>query len=372
VVGGAEVVQLCSGNYLGLADHPRVRQAAAEAAERYGAGAGASPAGAGRMELHGRLERALADFIGAEAALLAGSGYIAGSAAVTGLAGREAIVFSDERNGPGLADGCRISRAETFVYRHCDADHLARGLAQAGDRPKLIVTEGVFAIDGDVAPIAQLVELARGHRSLLCVDEGDGLGAIGPAGRGAVAEAGLDGEVDVIVGTLGKALGSYGGYACAREELLELIAGAARPVAFSTALPPAAVAAALASLGLLSSQPGAVEHLRRNAAGLRQVLLEHGLDTGPSRSQIVPVIVGDARRTATLSDRALEGGVLAQAIQPPAVPEGGSLLRLTAMANHRGDELYAAAGVIAAAARELGILDSPAQPPAIEDLERAA
>ena len=176
----------------------------------------------------------------------------------------------------------------------------------------------------------------------------------------------------MIVGTLGKALGSYGGYACAREELLELIAGAALPVGSSTALPPAAVAAALASLALLSSQPGVVEHLRRNAAGLRQVLFDHGLDTGPSRTHIVPVIVGDPRRTATLSDRALERGVLTQAIQPPAVPEGGSCLRLTAMANHRGDELYAAAGVIAAAARELGVLDSSVQPPAIEGLDRAA
>ena len=372
VLDGAEVLLLCSNNYLGLADHPRVRQAAAEAAERYGAGAGGSRLISGNMSLHEKLERRLAEFEGAAAALLFGSGYLANLGTIAALAGRGEVVFSDELNHASIIDGCRLSRAETFVYRHRDVEHLAWGLAQAGERAALIVTDGVFSMDGDAAPLPELVELARRHRCRLCVDEAHGTGAIGPGGRGAVAAAGLDGEVDVIVGTLGKALGSYGAYVCAEDEVIDLLVNAARPFIFSTAPPPPAVGAALASLALLESQPGLVEQLQRNAATLRGVLADHGLDTGPSRTQIVPVIVGDARRAISLCERSLEGGVFAQAIRPPTVPDGTSRLRLSVMANHRADELHAAAGVVAAAARELGILD-PARPAgAVERLRPAA
>ncbi|HSI82105.1 MAG TPA: 8-amino-7-oxononanoate synthase [Solirubrobacterales bacterium] len=371
VLDGSEVLLLCSNNYLGLADHPRVRQAAAEAAERYGAGAGASRLVSGNMILHEKLERRLAGFKRTEAALLFGSGYLANVGLIGALAGRGEVVFSDELNHASIIDGCRLSRAETFVYRHADPDHLAWGLAQAGERAALIVTDGVFSMDGDVAPLPQLVELARRHRCLLCVDEAHGTGAIGPGGRGAVAAAGLGGEVDVIVGTLGKALGSYGAYACAREDLIDLLINAARPFIFSTAPPPPAVGAALASLALIESQPGVVEHLQRNAATLREVLTGHGLDTGRSRTQIVPVIAGDARLAVSLCERALEGGVFAQAIRPPTVPDGSSRLRLSVMANHRADELHAAAGVIAAAARELGIVGAGGGA-AVGELRRAA
>ena len=371
VLDGSEVLLLCSNNYLGLADHPRVRQAAAEAAERYGAGAGASRLVSGNMILHEKLERRLAGFKRTEAALLFGSGYLANVGMIGALAGRGEVVFSDELNHASIIDGCRLSRAETFVYRHADPDHLAWGLAQAGERAALIVTDGVFSMDGDVAPLPQLVELARRHRCLLCVDEAHGTGAIGPGGRGAVAAAGLGGEVDVIVGTLGKALGSYGAYACAREDLIDLLINAARPFIFSTAPPPPAVGAALASLALIESQPGVVEHLQRNAATLREVLTGHGLDTGRSRTQIVPVIAGDARLAVSLCERALEGGVFAQAIRPPTVPDGSSRLRLSVMANHRADELHAAAGVIAAAARELGIVGAGGGA-AVGELRRAA
>jgi 8-amino-7-oxononanoate synthase len=372
ILDGAEVLLLCSNNYLGLADHPRVRQAAAEAAERFGAGAGASRLVCGNMTLHRKLEARLAELKGAEAALLFGSGYLANTGTVAALAGRGGVVFSDELNHASIIDGCRLSRAETFVYRHCDPEHLAWGLAQAGERAALIVTDGVFSMDGDIAPLPELVELARRHRCLLCVDEAHGTGAVGPGGRGAVAAAGLAGEVDVIVGTLGKALGSYGAYVCARADLVDLLLNTARPFVFSTALPPPVVGAALAALGLLASQPGLVEQLRRNAETLHAALGSQGLDTGSSRSQIVPVIVGDARRAMTLCERSLERGVFAQAIRPPTVPDGTSRLRLTVMANHRGGELRAAAGVIAAAARELGVLDATHPAGGIEGLRRAA
>jgi glycine C-acetyltransferase/8-amino-7-oxononanoate synthase len=366
-LGGAEVLLLCSNNYLGFADHPRVRQAAADAAERYGAGAGASRLISGDMELHGKLEQRLADFKGTEAALLFGSGYLANAGTVAALAGEGEVVFSDELNHASIIDGCRLSKAETFIYRHRDLDHLESGLREAGERAALIVTDGVFSMDGDVTPLPDLAPLARRYGCRLMVDEAHGTGAIGPGGRGTVAAAGLSGEVDVIVGTLGKALGGYGAYVCGSAELRDMLINTARPFIFSTAPPPPSVGAALAALELLASRPGVVEQLRRNAAVMRETLSEQGLDVGGSRTQIVPVMVGDARRTLALSERLLEGGVFAQGIRPPTVPPGTSRLRLTVMANHRTDELQNAARIIGHAARELGIAGSER-----EQLRRAA
>jgi 8-amino-7-oxononanoate synthase len=356
---GAQVLLLCSNNYLGLADHPRVRQAAADAAERFGAGAGASRLVSGNMSSHRALEERLADFSGYEAALLFGSGYLANMGTIAALARRGQVVFSDELNHASVIDGCRLSRAECFVYRHADLEHLLWGLRKAAGSGALIVTDGVFSMDGDVAPVAGLVDLARRHGCRLMVDEAHATGALGRGGRGAVAEAGLSGEVDVIVGTLGKTLGSYGAYVCASAPIVDLLINVARPLIFSTALPPPVVGAGLAALTLLEGQPGMVERLQRNGAVLREALGGHGLDVGASRTQIVPLVVGDARRATELCERALEDRVFAQAIRPPTVPEGTSRLRLSVMANHRMDELAAAAGVIAHAARQLGIGSRP-------------
>jgi glycine C-acetyltransferase/8-amino-7-oxononanoate synthase len=353
---GAEVLLLCSNNYLGLADHPRVRQAAADAAERFGAGAGASRLVSGNMSLHRRLEERIAAFSGYEGALLFGSGYLANLGTIAALAGRGQVVFSDALNHASIIDGCRLSRAERFVYRHADLEHLAWGLRKAGRRGALIVTDAVFSMDGDVAPVAQLVELARRHDCRLLVDEAHATGALGPGGRGAVAEAGLSGEVDLVVGTLGKALGSYGAYVCAGARLLDLLVNTARPFIFSTAPPPPVLGAALAALVLLDGQPGMVAQLRRNGAILRDALASRGLDLGASRTQIVPVVVGDATRAMALCERALEHRVFAQAIRPPTVPHGSSRLRLSVMANHRADELCTAANVIAQAAEDLDIV----------------
>ena len=362
MLDGSEVLLLCSNNYLGLADHPRVRRAAADAAERYGAGAGASRLISGDMEIHRTLETRLARFKGTESALLFGSGYLANLGTVAALGGEGGVVFSDELNHASIIDGCRLARAETFVYRHRDLEHLAWGLAQAGERASLIVTDGVFSMDGDVAPLPALAELAGRHGVRLMVDEAHGTGAIGPGGRGTVAAAGLEGAVDVVVGTLGKALGSYGAYVCTSSRLRDFLVNRARPFIFSTAPPPPSVGAALAALELLDSRPGVVEHLRRNAAVMRSALVSHDLDVGTSRTQIIPVIVGDARRATALCERILDGGVFAQAIRPPTVPEGTSRLRLTVMASHRADELDKAARVIGKAARELGLAHAVGAP----------
>ncbi len=372
---GAEVLLLCSNNYLGLADHPRVRQAAADAAERFGAGAGASRLISGNMEPHRRLEERLADFTGYQAALLFGSGYLANLGTIAALARRGEVVFSDELNHASIIDGCRISRAERFVYRHADLEHLSWGLRKANGRGALIVTDAVFSMDGDVAPISGLLDVARRSGCRLMVDEAHATGALGPGGRGAVAEAGLGGEVDLVVGTLGKTLGSYGAYVCGSAEIVDLLINVARPFIFSTALPPPVIGAASAALELLDGQPGMVEHLRQNGAILRDALAGHGLDVGDSRTQIVPVVVGEARLAMELCERALEGRVFSQAIRPPTVPDGTSRLRLSVMANHRADELCAAAHVVGDAADRLG-LTGPAPAgsgvPADSRLPRAA
>ena len=353
---GRSVLLLCSNNYLGLADDPRVREAAAEAALRWGAGAGASRLISGNMEPHGSLEADLAAFHGYPAALLFGSGYLANTGTIAALAERGEVVFSDELNHASIIDGCRLSRAETFVYRHGDLDHLAWGLREAGERAALIVSDGVFSMDGDLAPLPELVELARRHGARLMVDEAHATGALGPGGRGTVAAAGLVGEVDVVVGTLGKSLGSYGAYACADAATVDYLLNRARPFIFSTAPAPPAVGAAAAALAILEAEPGRVDRLQANAAVLREALAAAGLSTGRSTTQIVPVEVGAAEQTMALCERALERGVFAQGIRPPTVPEGSSRLRFTVMATHEPAQLERAAREVGEAARQLGLL----------------
>ena len=254
---GESVLLLCSNNYLGLADHPRVREAAAEAALGWGVGAGGSRLISGNMSPHRRLEERLAAFKGYEAALLFGSGYLANVGTISALAGQGRVVFSDELNHASIVDGCRLARAETFVYRHGDVEHLAWGLSEAGERASLIVSDGVFSMDGDVAPLADLVRLAREHGCRLMVDEAHATGAMGPGGRGSVAAAGLSAEVDLVVGTLGKALGSYGAYVCASGELCEYLLNTARSFIFSTALPAAGALRGAGGAGAARSRAGA-------------------------------------------------------------------------------------------------------------------
>ena len=371
LLDGRPVLLLCSNNYLGLADHPRVREAAAEAAMRYGAGSGASRLISGNMTIHRRLEDRLAHFKGADACLLFGSGFLANLGVVSALAREGDVVFSDALNHASIVDGCRLSRAETFVYDHCDLDHLEWGLQQAEGRGSLIVTDGVFSMDGDMAPLPEIVELAQRYDTRVMVDEAHGTGCVGPGGRGLVAEHGLEDEVDLIVGTLGKALGSYGAYVLCDEPMSKYLINTARTLIFSTALSPPAVAAAMASLELLLEQPRRVEKLQRNSLVLREALTESGLPVEPGETPIVPLIVGDADAAMAASERALERGVFAQAIRPPTVPPGTSRLRLAVMASHTKSELREAGRVLAAAI-PAATIESLTQPAVFDGLADAA
>lgn len=366
---GRPVLLLCSNNYLGLADHPRVREAAAEAAMRWGVGAGASRLVSGTMTVHRRLEERLADFEGAEACVLFGSGYLANLGVVGALAGRGDTVFSDELNHASIVDACRLSRAEVIVYRHRDVEHLRWCLEHKGRGHRLVVTDSVFSMDGDVAPLAEIHELARDHGARTVVDEAHATGSLGPGGRGAVAEAGLEGEIDVVVGTLGKALGSYGAYVCASREMVSWLINTSRPLIFSTAPPPPAVAGALAALELLRERPHRVERLRSNARALRRALASEGFPVNDGEVQIVPLIIGEERAAMRLCQEAIDRGVFAQGIRPPTVAAGTARLRLTVMASHTHSELELAAGIFAQAARAAGIEPSSLQTAAEERVE---
>lgn len=361
---GRDVLLLCSNNYLGLAEDPRVCEAGARAYRLHGAGAGASRLISGNMEAHERLEAELADFHEQDAALLFGSGYLANTGVVAALAARGEVVYSDELNHASIIDGCRLAGAATFVYRHRDVEHLAWAMERAAGPAALIATDGIFSMDGDPAPLSRLAELAREHGARLMVDEAHAVGTFGPGGRGTVAAAGLGEEVDVITGTLGKALGSYGAYVAADRDLRELLVNTARPLIFSTGLPPACAAAAEAALEIVVAEPERIERLQENARTLRETLRAHGLDTEPSRSQIIPVRVGQPEHAVDASAHALERGVFAQAIRPPTVPDGTSRLRLSVMASQEPAELRAAAEVIAAAVAAAGARSGwPVEPP---------
>jgi len=354
VLDGKPVLLLCSSNHLGLADHPRVREAAADAAMRWGVGAGGSRLVSGTMTIHRRLEERLAAFHGSGAALLYGSGYLASMGVVGALAEPGTVVLCDELSHAALLDGCALAGADTRVYGHGDMDHLAALLDEAAGHPTLVVTDAVFATEGDVAPLEELVDLAQRHGARTVVDEAHAIGCLGPGGRGAVAEAGLDGEVDVVIGSLAKALGSYGAYAACDATTARFLANRSRTLVASTAPPPPAVAGALAALDLLLEQPHRVDKLQANAETLRAELAREGFETAGSTTQIVPIVVGDAGLALRIRDAALEGGVFAEALGPPTVVTGTARLRLSVMASHTKAELRDAAQVLGRAALRAG------------------
>jgi glycine C-acetyltransferase/8-amino-7-oxononanoate synthase len=283
------------------------------------------------------------------------------------------MVYSDELNHASIIDGCRLARADVFVYDHCDVEHLAWGLRRHRGRPGVIVTDSVFSMDGDVAPLAELVELAARHGLALVVDEAHATGTLGPGGRGAVAEAGLEGQVDVVVGTLGKALGAYGAFAACSAAMRDLLTNTARSLIFSTAPPPPAMAGALAALEVLEEHPEMVDRLRANADAFRDELAREGFEVAGSTTQIVPLVVGDADLAMAVCERAIEAGVFAQAIRPPTVPAGTSRLRVAVMATHTREELRAAARTLGRAALQAGFRPgagvpvAAAQPPGHPD-----
>jgi len=338
-VDGRRVLLLCSNNYLGLATHPAVREAASRAAAEYGAGAGASRLISGSMRLHHDLEAQLASFKGTEAALLFNSGYHANIGAITALVGSEDAVFSDELNHASIIDGCRLSRARVLVYPHNDAGALDELLARSPARRRLVVTESIFSMDGDTAPLAEICNVAERHGAMVMVDEAHATGAVGPRGAGVVAAMGLQQRVTVQMGTLGKALGTFGAFVAGRRTIIDLLINAARSFIYTTALPPPVVAAASAALKIVASDPQLQQGLADNARRLSQGLRQIGLRVPEVSAHIIPVMIGDATTTMRISDRLLAEGVFVQGIRPPTVPPDTGRLRVTVMSTHTPDDV---------------------------------
>ena len=349
VLNGREVLNLSSNNYLGLANHPALKEAAREALDRWGCGSGASRLISGNMTAHEELEQRIARFKGTEAALVFNSGYQANVGIIATLAEKDDVVLSDELNHASVIDGCRLSRAAVSVYRHCDMEHLESLLkaAPAGAR-KLIVTESVFSMDGDVAPLREMVELAERHGAMVMVDEAHATGVRGPNGAGVVAELGLGDRVLVQMGTLGKALGAFGAYVAGSARLRELLINRARSFIFTTSLPPVVMAMAAASVELVEKEPARRCALQRNTAKLRDGLQQVGCTVAGS-TQIIPVIVGEEQPCMDLAARLLESGFYVQGIRPPTVPPGTSRLRVTTMATHTAEQMEQAVDAFAQA-----------------------
>jgi glycine C-acetyltransferase len=348
-VDGREVLLFAGSNYLDLAHHPEVVEAATSAARRFGCAAGGSRLISGNLEIHEALEAELAEFLGTEAALVFSTGYMANVGVIPALVGRGDVVVSDSLSHASIIDGCRLSRADTRVFRHGDLDALETVLREVASpvRQVLIVVDGVYSMDGDVAPLGELVPLAKRWGADVMVDDAHGTGTLGSLGRGAAELCGVSDEVDVVLGTLGKSLGSFGAFVAGSRALRELLVNVARSFIFSCALSPPQVAAAHAALGLVRGEPWRRRRLSDNARRLRERLAECEIATSPSSTHIIPVIIGGNDATMQICERLLDSGVYAQGIRHPSVPEGSARLRLTPMATHTDSEIDAVAGAVA-------------------------
>ncbi|WP_066173199.1 glycine C-acetyltransferase [Bacillus marinisedimentorum] len=356
-VGGKEVIQLSSNNYLGLTTHPKMKEAALEAVDKYGAGTGSVRTIAGTFKMHEEFEEKLAKFKHTEAALVFQSGFTTNQGVLSAILTEEDVVISDALNHASIIDGIRLTKAARKVYRHVDMEHLEECLKETSEyRKRLIVTDGVFSMDGNIAPLPEIVELAEKYDALVMVDDAHASGVLGENGRGTVNHFGLDGRVHIQVGTLSKAIGVLGGYVASTQTLRDYLIHKGRPFLFSTSHPPAVVAAASAAIDVLLDEPELIEKLWDNTEFFKKGLKEIGFDIGHSKTPITPVMVGDDAKAHTLSDKLLENGVFAQGIAFPTVPHGAARVRTIVTAEHSKEELQQALDAFEKAGKELGLV----------------
>ncbi len=355
---GRDVVNLASNNYLGLANHPKLNEAASRAALEFGAGTGAVRTIAGQMSMHRELERRFADFKRAEGALMFQSGFTSNAGTVAAILDREDVIVSDQLNHASIIDGARLSRAEIKVFPHKDVEAAERLLKEtaAPARRQLLVTDGVFSMDGDIAPLPDLVEVAERHGAIMMVDDAHASGVLGTGGAGTVDHFGLHGRVDVQVGTLSKAIGVLGGFIAGPRHLIEWLQNRGRPYLFSTSAPPAVVAACMAALDVIHDEPDRLERLRSNTRLFKDGLHALGFDTGASETPITPVITGGEETTQSFAGRLFEEGVFCPAIVFPTVARGQARVRTIVTADHTERDLKEALEVFGRVGRELGLV----------------
>ncbi len=358
-VDDRKVLNFCSNNYLGLANHPRMTEAARKAIDKFGVGPAAVRTIAGTMGLHLELERRLAKFKGVEAAITLQSGFNANLGAIPALVGPEDAIYSDELNHASIIDGCRLSRAKILRYAHCDPEDLNRVIKEnkdAGFRRSLIITDGVFSMDGDVAPLDEIYKIAKQHDFLLMVDDAHGEGVLGKGGRGIVDHYGLHGKVDIEVGTLSKAFGVVGGAVAGREEIIAWLRQRARPFLFSSAMTVPDVAACIAAVDILEESTELVDRLWENTAYFKDQMKSLGFDTGMSTTPIVPIMLGEAPLAQKFSKRLFEEGVFAMAIGFPTVPRGKARIRVMNSASHSREDLDRGLETFEKVGRELDVI----------------
>ena len=361
VFNGREVINLSSNNYLGLATHPRMIAAAAGAAQEFGAGSGAVRTIAGTMDIHVELEKKIAAFKHTEAALVFQSGFTANAGTVAAVLGKDDMIISDELNHASIIDGCRLSRAGIRVFPHGDVDGLRKLLDETdavrdAGHHVLVVTDGVFSMDGDIAKLPEIVRAAKEHGAITMVDDAHASGVLGRNGRGTVDHFDLHGQVDIQVGTLSKAIGVLGGYVAGSRTLIDYLIHRGRPILFSTSHPPAVTAACMEAFDILLEEPEIIDKLWENTRFFKKGLEDLGFNTGISQTPITPVIVGEGALAMKLSDRLFEEGVFAQALAFPTVPRGKARVRTIVMATHTQEDLGIALRAFEKVGKELSII----------------
>lgn len=356
-INGRSLLNFCANNYLGLANHARIKQAAKDAIDQYGVGPGAVRTIAGTMTLHDQLETRLAEFKKAEACITLQSGFTANLATIPAIVGRGDVIFSDRLNHASIIDGCRLSRAKIVAYNHNDVDDLRKQLTEHTEyNRRLIVTDGVFSMDGDIAPLDKIYEAAEEHGVMLMVDDAHGEGVLGTGGRGIVDHFGLHGKVDIEVGTLSKAFGVMGGLVAGRKEIIEWLRQRGRPFLFSSALTVPDTAACLEAVNMLEESTELVDRLWSNGDVFKKGMQQMGFDTGATQTPIVPVMLGEAKLARTFSKRLFEEGVFAMAIAYPTVPQGLARIRVMNSAAHSATDIEQALDIFNKVGRELGVI----------------
>lgn len=361
-INGREVIQLSSNNYLGLAAHPELKKAASSAIEKYGCGSGASRLISGNLKLHEKLEEKISSFKGTESSLLFNSGYTANLGVISSLCGRGDIIFSDKLNHASIVDGCLMSGAELKRYPHKDIDALEKFLKStptpihSGGKKRLIVTDGVFSMDGDIAPLREIIKLAKDYSALVMLDDAHATGVLGKKGRGTAEHLGLDDGIDIVMGTFSKALGSFGGFIAGRRGIREFLINKARSFIYTTSLPPSVIASSIRAIEIAEEGNHLRDSLWRNVNYLKEGLKNMGFDTMKSQSHIIPVFIGDADKTMEMSQMLLREGVFVQGIRPPTVPQGKSRLRVTVTSSHSMDDINIALESFKRAGERLGII----------------
>ena len=362
---GKQVINLASNNYLGLCDHPKLREAAIAATEKYGVGSGAVRTIAGTMRIHMELEEKIAAFKGVEACVVFQSGFTANAGTVSSILGKEDFILSDELNHASIIDGARLSRAKIKVFRHKDVAHAEELLKEIQNEPgrKLLITDGVFSMDGDIGPVDKLCDLADKYGAIMMVDDAHASGVLGRNGRGSVDHFHCTQRVDVQVGTLSKAIGALGGYVCGSRDLIDYLYHRARPFLFSTSHPPSVAATCIAAFDLLESEPERIERLWSNTTYFKEQLADAGFDVGgkttpKSETPITPIIIGDGRQTMDFSRALFDAGLMASGIAFPTVPEGKARIRTIMTSEHTRKQIDQALEILTEVARKMKILNA--------------